>query len=68
MVKCKATQKPHVGNMPNDSQTDVCQTGGLFSLAIVSCENGTFLPQRVNAGRQRHHRTAGLEERNPSHC
>jgi hypothetical protein len=25
--------------MPNDSQTDVCQTGELFSLAIVSYEN-----------------------------
>jgi hypothetical protein len=45
MVKCKATQKPHVGNMPNDSQTDVPQTGGLFSLAIVSYVN-TALPVR----------------------
>jgi hypothetical protein len=26
-------------------------------------EHGTFRPQRVNAGRQRHRRTAGLEER-----
>jgi hypothetical protein len=39
MVKCKATQKPEVGDMPNDSQTDVCQTGGLFSLSIVSYAN-----------------------------
>jgi hypothetical protein len=58
MVKCKATQKLHIGDMPNNPQT-----GGLFSLSIVSCEHGTFRPQRINAGHQRHHRTAGLEER-----
>jgi hypothetical protein len=31
MVKCKATQKPHVGDTPND-----CQTDGFFSLSIVA--------------------------------